>query len=147
MTEEALRVPGIIHTKAMCLLVHDGQFLATRGFDEVKNEEFFRPIGGGVHFQERAVDAVRREVREEIGSDIRDARLLEVHENIFTFRGEPGHEIMFIFQAELADASLYGRAPFKILDGDSVAHWIPVAGILNGTLRVYPALDFHKYFS
>ena len=37
---EALREPGMIHVKAMCVIARDGTMLATKGFDEVKGEKF-----------------------------------------------------------------------------------------------------------
>ena len=36
-----------------------------------RRDWFYRPPGGGVEFGERAIDAVRREMREEFGAEIR----------------------------------------------------------------------------
>jgi ADP-ribose pyrophosphatase YjhB (NUDIX family) len=60
---------------------------------------FYRPLGGGIGFQERASDAARREIREELGRGLSELRLLGVLENVFRYRGEPGHEICFVFDA------------------------------------------------
>lgn len=147
MTEEAARLPNTIHTKAMCLFSRDGKTLASRGFDSVKNEEFFRVIGGGVHFTEKAEDAVRREVREELGVEIAELRFLEVVENVFTYLGNPGHEIIFLYEGEFADANVYAQESVKFFDGKQMeAVWIPIADVLDGTKKLYPAVDFARYF-
>jgi ADP-ribose pyrophosphatase YjhB (NUDIX family) len=77
--------------------------------DETRNETFHRPLGGGIEFGETAEAAVRREMREEIGAELADVRLLGVLENIFHGFGRDGHEIAFIFDCRLADGSLYER--------------------------------------
>jgi ADP-ribose pyrophosphatase YjhB (NUDIX family) len=146
MTEEAARLPNTIHTKAMCLFSRDGKTLASRGFDSAKNEEFFRVIGGGVHFTEKAEEAVRREVREELGAEISKLRFLEVVENVFTYLGNPGHEIIFLYEGEFADASIYEQESVKFFDGKEMeAVWIPISDVLAGTKKLYPAVDFSKY--
>jgi ADP-ribose pyrophosphatase YjhB (NUDIX family) len=79
------------------------------GYDAAKGEIFYSPPGGGVEFGERAVDAARRELREELAAEVCGLTLLGVLENIFTFEGQPGHEIVFVFEARFADAALYER--------------------------------------
>jgi NADH pyrophosphatase NudC (nudix superfamily) len=43
-----------------------GQILLHKLFDSVKNETFYRPLGGGIEFQESGHIAVEREILEEI---------------------------------------------------------------------------------
>ena len=50
--------------------------------------------------------AAIRELAEEIGAVIHEPRLLGVVENHFTYAGQPGHEIVFVFDAEFADQPL-----------------------------------------
>ena len=64
-------------------------------------EEYERPLGGNVEFGEYASDAIRREIREEIGQELTDVLLLGVLENLFELDGAPGHEIVFVFTAGL----------------------------------------------
>lgn len=73
---EALCEPGMIHVKSMCVISHNGRVLATKGFDEMKGEKFFRLIGGGVHFRELAVDALKREIREELETELENITFL-----------------------------------------------------------------------
>jgi ADP-ribose pyrophosphatase YjhB (NUDIX family) len=98
------------------------------GHDASKGETFYGPPGGGIEFGERAVDAVRRELREELAADVRDVTLVGVLENIFTYEDQPGHEIVFVFEARLVDASLYEREEIAGVEGDQpfVVRWIPL---------------------
>ncbi len=87
------------------------------GFESARNEWFYRPIGGGVELGEPAAEAIAREVREELGQEIAGIQQLGILENIFSYEGQPGHEIVFVFDAAFVDKSLYGRA---VVDGYEV---------------------------
>ena len=73
--------------KAICVFVHNGKTLASKGVDAKKGETFYRGIGGSVHFREMSEDAMRREIKEELGCEIENLELLTVAENIFTYDG------------------------------------------------------------
>jgi 8-oxo-dGTP pyrophosphatase MutT (NUDIX family) len=87
---------------------HDGRILVFDGFDRSKDSWYFRPLGGGIEFGEGSDEAMRRETREELGCGVEDLRLLGVIENRFVLEGEPGHEIVFVYDGVLEDRSLYG---------------------------------------
>lgn len=94
---------------AICLFSHRGRILAAEGYDPIKQQHFYRPLGGGIEFGERAVDTLHRELREEIDAEIKDLRYLGTLENIFTFNGEMGHEIVLVFDGVFVDTTLYER--------------------------------------
>lgn len=62
---------------------------------------YHRLIGGSVEVGETHIDAVRREVREELSATIRDLSYLGVVENIFHLDGDVGHEIVFVYTGRL----------------------------------------------
>jgi ADP-ribose pyrophosphatase YjhB (NUDIX family) len=99
----------VIRVVAIGIFRRGRSILITEGFDSVKQEGFARPPGGGVEVGETSADALRREIREEFGQEITQLRLLGVVENRFTYQGQPGHEIVFVYDAEFADPSLYDR--------------------------------------
>lgn len=78
-----------IRIKAMCLFTHKGKTLVSKGYDEKKNETFYRVIGGSVNFGEKTEGSVRREVREELGCEVENLKLVKVVENVFEFNGNP----------------------------------------------------------
>jgi ADP-ribose pyrophosphatase YjhB (NUDIX family) len=96
--------------------------------------DFARPLGRSVEFGERAVDAVRREICEELGSAFEPPTLLGVTENRFKLDGV-GHEVIFAFVGTLADVTLYDRSEMPILDmqGLCAQWWIP-----DGSARLVP---------
>lgn len=118
----------------------DGAILAAPGFDKIKEQRFYRPLGGGIEFGERSEDAARREILEELGAEIGDLRLLGVSENIYTFLGQPGHEIVFTYEATFKDPSFYERDVVYAIEGDATfeVHWVPLDNFADGTLPLYP---------
>ena len=104
----------------------DGALLVFDGYDSVKRESFHRPLGGGIEFGETAEAAVRRELREEIGAQLDDVALLGFLENLFTCDGRPGHQIVAVFSARLADTSLYARSAIAFFDAGiaGTARWV-----------------------
>jgi 8-oxo-dGTP pyrophosphatase MutT (NUDIX family) len=99
-----------IRPLALCLFRHDGGVLVNEARDVVKNQSFCRPIGGGIEFGETGATAVAREVREELSCEVTNLQLLGALENIFTYNGSPGHEIVLIYDGDFLDRSLYAQA-------------------------------------
>jgi len=71
--------------------------LVFEGYDPVKGQVFYRPLGGGIEFGERGAEALAREMREEIGAEVANLRYLGLCENIFTNAGEIGHELVLLY--------------------------------------------------
>ena len=111
-----------------------------RGYDRVKAERYYCPPGGGVEFGERAADAVRREMLEELGADVADVALLGVIENLFTYETTPGHEIVFVFGARLTDPAFAARDELPGVEGHRayVACWLPLDHFAPGGPPLYP---------
>jgi ADP-ribose pyrophosphatase YjhB (NUDIX family) len=103
-----------IRPVALAIIRRGEELLVFEGYDEVKAERFLRPLGGGIEFGELGHDAVRREIREELGVELNEVRHLATIENIFTCNGEDGHEIVMLYEAVFADETLYGT---EQLDG------------------------------
>ena len=93
----------------------------------------------GIEFGEPAVDALTREFREEIGAGLEGIRYLDTFESIYVFDGCPGHELVRVYEARLADASLYERDAwtFEIEDGSTCdVLWKQLEDFRND--RLYP---------
>jgi 8-oxo-dGTP pyrophosphatase MutT (NUDIX family) len=113
------RSPSHIRALVIGVIWRGDELLVYEGRDSSKNETFYRPLGGGIDFGEAAVDALAREFREEIGTELEGVRYLETIENIYVFEGHPGHELVRVYEARLATPSLYERDSwnFKLEDG------------------------------
>ena len=133
-----------ITIKAMCVFHKNGKVLISKHFDKVKNEYFYRVLGGGINFSETSEAGVRREIQEELLSDIENLKLIDVIENIFTFEGNIGHEISFLYQGDLLRKELYSQNPIHIIEDtyEFDAEWVAVNEILTGGIPLYPTFDY-----
>lgn len=108
--------------------------LVFRGADPtMESGQYFRPLGGGIEFGESAEEALRREFVEELGVVLGEVKLLGVLENRFELAGVRGHEIVFVFSAEMTGS---GRLPATVADTGEVVSWQPLESFrtLSATL-------------
>lgn len=101
--------PGKLRPLAICVFRRGDRIFAAEGYDEVKRETFYRPLGGRIEFGEYSHQTIARELREEIGAEVANLRYLGTLENIFTYNGKPGHEIVLVYDGEFVDKSIYER--------------------------------------
>jgi ADP-ribose pyrophosphatase YjhB (NUDIX family) len=141
-SEEKIRI------KAMCLFHKNGKVLVSRGFDKVKNEHFYRLLGGSVNFFETSESGVRREIQEELQSEIENLKLVHVIENLFTYEGRRRHQIVFLYSGDLARKELYEQNSIHIVEDtcEFDAQWVPTSDILSGRIPLYPAFDYKILF-
>ena len=132
----------------MCFFQMDGKVLVSRGFDTVKKEYFYRPLGGHIDFFETAEAGIRREIQEELGSEIENLKLIQTIENLFTYQEKKEHEIVFLYSGDLAKKELYETNPIKIIEPDHEfeASWVPIKDILSGQIPIYPKFDYKELF-
>ena len=126
---------------ALCIFRRGDSVFVSEGHDSKKGETFYRPIGGGIEFGEFGRQAIAREVKEEIGAEITDVRLLGVLENLFTYEGRPGHELVMVYEGRFVDPAFEEDVERSIIeDGRPVgkALWKPLAEFLDARLRLYP---------
>ena len=117
------------------------QVLGGVGHDVTKGQHFYRLIGGSVEFGETTEQALRREFREELDTDIIIGPLRGWSENIYVFEGTPGHEVVAMYEVQLANAALYERDTMPILDTTDQAGWADVDAVKAGSVRLYPEVE------
>ena len=133
--------PGRIRPIVICVFRNGSRILVGDAYDPTKKQLFYRPPGGGIRFGEPSEAALRREMKEELGVDIDSPTLLGVLENLFTYDGRQGHEVVFVYDAELRDKSLYER---NRLDGRESngehfnALWLDLDTISPDSPPLYP---------
>jgi 8-oxo-dGTP pyrophosphatase MutT (NUDIX family) len=132
--------PEKIRPIALCVCRDGDRILVAEGRDSKKGQTFYRPLGGTIEFGERGEEAVRREFREELGADLTDVRYLGMLENIFTYEGRRGHEIVLLYDGRLSDRSLYEK---NVVMGDELgtpfkAVWMRLDEFGPGRPPVYP---------
>ncbi len=134
--------PNVIRPIAICVFQHNGRILVAEGYDPLKQQTFYRPLGGAIEFGEYSADTIARELTEELGAAVVDLHYLGALENLFTFDGRPGHEIVMVYDGAFADASLYGQAAIDGVEDSGHpfrAVWVSLSDSLNAAAPpVYP---------
>lgn len=129
---------------ALGLAIKNNKLLVSEGFDKVKNETFYRCLGGGIEFLEKSEEALKREFLEEINVDITVKDFLGISENIFTYQGKKAHELILFYSIEISDENY--QEEYKVIDdhGETIAKWIDIDEFKNKNKILYPKEVF-KY--
>lgn len=85
--------------RVACIIEKDGLFL----LHKQKKDDFWNLLGGRLKYGETCEEAIKREMKEEIGTDCKNTQVLRVCENYFEFKKTKFHEMLVIFKTELMD--------------------------------------------
>ena len=133
---------GKIRVIVLALIRSGDRIFVSEGYDPVKQETFYRALGGGLEFGERSIDALQREFQEEIKAELTNIKYLACLENIFVFNGKKGHELIQLYQCDFADRKFYQLESLAFADAglecEFTALWMPVDRFLSGELRLVP---------
>jgi len=132
-------VEGHIRASTISVIRHEGRILAAPGYVPSKGL-FYRPLGGEINFGEHSRDALARELREEIQAEVVVLRCLGVIENFYARYEVPQHELVVVYEAELADRSLYERASIQGVEQDEVfeVEWVSLVDFTSGRATLFP---------
>lgn len=131
-----------IRPLALCVFRRGNKIFVAEGHDKKVKKTFYRPIGGGIEFDERAMETIRREVREEIAAEVSNLVYLGTLENIFEYQGQRGHEICLIYDGAFVD-DFRNADDYTVVghdDGDILftAMWKPLDFFREGNAPLYP---------
>lgn len=131
---------GEIRVLALGIILDRDRIFISQGYDPVKQQTFYRAMGGGVDFGETSFEALQREFQEEIQADLTNIRYLGCLENLFTFNGKQGHEILQVYQCDFVDSKFYQLESLVFAEGkrQKTALWIDVARFKSGELLLVP---------
>lgn len=108
-------MPQLARPIALAILRERDRILVFSVPDDGKGITGFRPPGGTIEFGETGAVTVVREIKEELAVDVVDPRYLGTLENIYTYLGEPGHELARI--ADFGHDELYPTGLFELISG------------------------------
>ena len=129
---------------ALGLAIKNNKLLVSEGFDKVKNETFYRCLGGGIEFLEKSEEALKREFLEEINIEITVKDFLGISENIFTYQGKKAHELILFYSIDISDENY--KEEYKVIDdhSETIAKWVDIEEFKNKNKILYPEEVF-KY--
>jgi ADP-ribose pyrophosphatase YjhB (NUDIX family) len=108
----------LIRPIAVCVVRDGGRTFVAEGYDSVRRLTFYRPLGGTIEFGERGSECAARELLEETGAEVVDVVYLGTLENLFTYEGERGHEIVLVYEGRFADGRMYEVDELTCREGD-----------------------------
>ena len=126
------------------LAIKNNKLLVSEGFDKIKNETFYRCLGGGIEFLEKIEEALKREFLEEINISITVKDFLGISENIFTYQGKKAHELILFYSIEISNENYQEEYIVTDDHGKTVAKWIDIDEFKNKNKILYPEEVF-KY--
>ncbi|MGC9356472.1 MAG: NUDIX hydrolase [Anaerolineae bacterium] len=132
--------PNVIRPIAVCIFRRGDSIFVFEGYDPTKEQVFYRPLGGAIEFGESGAQTVARELQEEIGAQITEIRYLFTLENIFTYDGQPGHEIIMVYEGRFVNDDWYDRSHVKGHEDNGLpfkALWKPLEDFRQGAI-LYP---------
>ncbi|SRR5579883_279504 len=137
---------GEIRVLALGLIRNGDRIFISEGYDPVKQQTFYRAMGGGVDFGETSLAALQREFQEEIQAELKNIRYLSCLENIFTYNGQPGHEIIQLYECDFVDPKFYQLEKLVFAEGErqKTALWVDISRFKSGELRLVPE-QFFEY--
>lgn len=136
---------GEIRVIALGLIQDGKRIFVSEGYDPVKQETFYRALGGGVDFGETSRTALKREFQEEIQADLTNINYLCCIENLFTFNGRQGHEIIQLYKCDFVDSKFYQLESLVFSESQTHKHealWIDISRFKSGELRLVPEVFF-----
>lgn len=128
------------------LIRNADRLFVSEGYDAVKQTTYYRALGGAIEFGETSLAALQREFQEELNADLTNIQYLGCLENLFSYNGEPGHEIVQLYRCDFADPRFYQLQQVTYRDSNTqfTADWIEIRRFQTGELRLVPeaCLDY-----
>lgn len=88
-----------LNCRAAGIIIHNNKVLLHHNTQDT----YYALLGGRVKFGENSADAVRREIREELGKEVEITGYISTVENFFEIKGKQYHEIMFVHKVEFTN--------------------------------------------
>lgn len=129
-----------IRVLALGIIRQGDRLFLGEGYDPIKQESFYRALGGGVDFGETSLEALKREFQEEIQAELTHIEYISCLENIFIYKGKQKHEIIQLYRCDFVDPKFYqiDEIPFSEGDRQKMARWIDIQRLKSGELRIVP---------
>jgi 8-oxo-dGTP diphosphatase len=108
---------------AVALLVRRGEVLVVQRPPEGPLAGQWEFPGGKVEFGETPEEALRRELREELGAEPEDLALFGVYSHVYELPDGPAHYLLLVYLARLEDNALRtlpSPRPVRWVDGEAL---------------------------
>lgn len=95
-------------------------------------QTFWNMVGGRAQINESTDEAIAREIKEELGLDISNGKLMVVAENFFNWQGNNVTELLFVYHVELNEVFVEMLEGNRVVDKpEEVLKWFDVKELKN----------------
>jgi 8-oxo-dGTP pyrophosphatase MutT (NUDIX family) len=130
-----------IKTKVIGLAFQAGRLLAFEVTDDAGRLRGVRPLGGSIEYGETREEALQREFREELNTEIAITGDWSVFESLYKKGEEIRHEFLFAAPIRLLDRQIPLEGEATYLEGDGSlcrARWFEIAALARGEPVLFP---------
>jgi ADP-ribose pyrophosphatase YjhB (NUDIX family) len=131
---------GVIRPIAAAVVRRGDRILVWEDHDPASGTVVSVPLAGGIEFGETGVQAIARELEEEIGATATAVRYLGLLEDVFDWAGQRRHELYLVYEVDLREHRVYEAEEVPVVEPDGtayVARWRPLADF-RGAARLVP---------
>lgn len=134
---------GKFNYRVTAIIINDNKLLA---INDLNTKGYYLP-GGRVKLHETLIDAIKREVKEELNIDAKIERPLWIVENFFYLqkKNEKVHELGVYYLIDIKDTDLLDRGNKFIVEEDGITHifeWLDIDSLEN--TEIYPLFIRNK---
>ena len=128
-----------LNVRVTGLFVKDGKVL----LDDCKGMHYALP-GGRVQMDEDSVEALKREVKEEMEEELTNINFRGIFENFYTLEGTKVHEYMWMYEAEFLDDKMFQSEDITTIEGEKQNHfeWIKIEDLDKIDFRPKAAIPY-----
>jgi len=133
---------AMIKPVALCIFRKQDEILVAEQYDARRQQPYYIPLGGTLEPGEYSWEAVRREIKQELGEDIKNLTFLGPTESIERQGGELNHQIIFMFEGEFTNRKVYRQQELigRGNNGHSLrAVWKPLSEFKRKKATLYPS--------
>jgi 8-oxo-dGTP pyrophosphatase MutT (NUDIX family) len=138
----SVKQAGKIRVKVLGLIRNQNRLFVCEGYDSVKQQTYYRALGGSIDFGEDSLSALKREFQEEIQAELTNIKYLGCIENIFSFEARQSHEIVQVYECDFANSEFYQvqQLFFTELSVDTPikALWVDISSFKLRQLKLVP---------
>jgi len=129
-----------IRVLALGLIQNSDRIFVSQGYDKIKQQTFYRALGGGIDFGELSIDALKREFQEEIQAELTNIHYVGCLENIFIYEKKSQHELIQLYKCDFVDLKFYQIEELEFLENKrkKKALWVPIEQFKSGELILFP---------
>ena len=130
-----------IRFRAAALIRVGGKLLVHAVENSDDGKTWYIPPGGGIRYGESSLQALERELREELGWEMSRATFIGSFENFHSINGLEEHEISFVYGASIANASNLelGERDIEEEDGHrKTFEWVDLESVGSPESLLYP---------